>query len=148
MLLHEGQFEERKVRLPVFLARRPEEPVDQDLADFYGHLLQELRYDVFRNGEWHLCEKSGWPDNRRCENILTWCWVKGEERYAIVVNFSAGPSRALVRVPWDELRGRTWFINDVLSGESYDRNGDSMRDAGQYVDPGPWKCHRFPVRPL
>ena len=39
-LLHEGQFEGRKVRLPVFLARRPEEPVDQDLAAFYGHLLQ------------------------------------------------------------------------------------------------------------
>ena len=41
-LLHEGQFEGLKVRLPVFLARRPEEPVDQDLAVFYGRLLQEI----------------------------------------------------------------------------------------------------------
>ena len=31
-LLHEGQFEGRKVRLPVFLGRRPDEPVDHDLA--------------------------------------------------------------------------------------------------------------------
>ena len=37
-LLHEGQFEGLKVRLPVFLARRPEEPVDHDLAAFYGRL--------------------------------------------------------------------------------------------------------------
>ena len=40
-LLHEGQFEGRKVRLPVFLGRRPAEPVDQDLVAFYGRLLKE-----------------------------------------------------------------------------------------------------------
>jgi hypothetical protein len=147
-LLHEGQFEGRKVRLPVFLARRPEEPVDQDLAAFYERLLQGIHQDVFRNGEWRLCEKSGWPDNRSCQNILTWCWVKGEERYVIVVNFSAGSSQALVRVTWDELRGKTWLLTDVLSGESYDRSGDDMRDAGLYIDLGPWKCHLFQVRPL
>jgi hypothetical protein len=147
-LLHEGQFEGLKVRLPVFLARRPEEPVDHDLAAFYGHLLKEIRHDVFRNGEWRLCEKSGWPDNRSCQNILTWCWVKDEVRYVIVVNFSAGSSQARVRVPSDELRGKTWRLNDVLSGESYDRNGDEMRDAGLYVDLGPWKCHLFQVRAL
>ena len=31
-LLHEGQFEARKVRLPVFLGRRPSEPVDPELV--------------------------------------------------------------------------------------------------------------------
>ena len=147
-LLHEGQFEGLKVRLPVFLARRPEEPVDHDLAAFYGCLLQAVHHDVFRNGEWRLCEKSGWPDNRSCQNVLTWCWVKGDERYLIVVNFSDGSSQALVRVNWDELRGKTWRLDDVLSGESYDRSGDEMRDAGLYVDLGPWKCHLFQVRAL
>ena len=33
-LLHEGQFEGRKTRLPVFLDRRPDEQVDLDLASF------------------------------------------------------------------------------------------------------------------
>ena len=56
-LLHEGQFEGRKVRLPVFLARRPAEPIDPDLAAFYERLLQEAHRDVFRNGEWRLCEQ-------------------------------------------------------------------------------------------
>jgi hypothetical protein len=147
-LLHEGQFEGLKVRLPVFLARRPVEPVDHDLAASYGCLLKEIHHDVFRNGEWRLCEKSGWPDNRSCQNILTWCWVKNEERYVVVVNFSAGPSQGLVRLPWDELRGRTWLLNDVLSGESYDRSGDEMRDAGLYVDLGPWCWHFFRLDPL
>jgi hypothetical protein len=54
-LLHEGQFEGRKVRLPVFLSRRPAEPVDQDLVAFYERLLKETNRDVFRNGVWRLC---------------------------------------------------------------------------------------------
>jgi len=147
-LLHEGQFEGMKVRLPVFLGRRPAEPVDHDLAAFYGRLLKEIHRDVFRNGEWRLCERSGWPDNPSCRNILTWCWVKDDERYLIIVNFSVGSSQALVRVPWDELGGRTWRLDDRLSGETFERSGNDMRSAGLYVDLGPWKCHLFQVRPL
>lgn len=147
-LLHEGQFEGMKVRLPVFLGRRPAEPVDHDLAAFYRRLLKEINHDVFRNGEWHLCERSGWPDNQSSGNILTWCWVREEERYVIVVNFSDGTAQGRVHLPWDELRGRTWRLNDVLSGGYYDRSGDEMRDFGLYVDLGPWKCHLFRVHAL
>jgi hypothetical protein len=140
-LLHEGQIEGTKVRLPVFLGRRPAEPVDHDLAAFYGRLLKEINRDVFRNGEWRLCERSGWPDNQSFLNILAWCWVKDDERYLIVVNFSDGTTQARVRVPWDELRGKTWRLNDVLLDEIYDRRGNEMRDAGLYVDLKPWQCH-------
>ena len=147
-LLHEGQFEGTRLRLPVFLARRPVEHADQDLAAFYRRLLKETSHDVFRNGQWSLCERSGWPDNQSCRNVLAWCWVKDEERYVIVVNFSAGSSQALIRVPWDELRGKTCRLNDVLLGESYDRSGNDMRDAGLYIDLGPWKCNLFQVQTL
>ena len=145
-LLHEGQFEGLKVRLPVFLARRPAEPIDPDLAAFYERLLPETHRDIFRNGDWRLCEKSGWSDNQSCRNMLAWCWVKDDERYLIVVNFSAGSSQALVHLPLDDLRGKTWRLNDVLTGESYDRSGDDMRDSGLYVDLESWKYHLFQLR--
>ncbi|MGC2109612.1 MAG: alpha-amylase family glycosyl hydrolase, partial [Candidatus Korobacteraceae bacterium] len=41
-LFHEGQFEGRKVRLPVFLGRRPDEPVDRELQQFYRQLLAAI----------------------------------------------------------------------------------------------------------
>ena len=145
-LLHEGQFEGLRVRLPVFLARRPLEPVDQDLSAYYGHLLKVTHSDVFRNGDWRLCERSGWPDNQSCQHLLTWCWVKDDERYLIVINFRQEAAEARVHVPWDDLRGKQWRLNDLLSGESYDQSGDEMRDAGLYVELGPWKCHLFQVR--
>ncbi|MGC2047502.1 MAG: alpha-amylase family glycosyl hydrolase [Gallionella sp.] len=145
-LLHEGQFEGRKVRLPVFLGRRPEEPEDHDLIAFYGHLLIETVRDVFRNGEWRLCERSGWPDNQSFLNILAWCWVKDDDRYFIVINLSDGTVQARVQVPWDALRGKQWRLIDVLSTQTYDRSGDEMRDAGLYVELKPWQCHLFQIQ--
>jgi hypothetical protein len=147
-LLHEGQIEGRKVRLPVFLGRRPAESVDQELVVFYGRVLKETDRDVFRNGSWRLCDRSGWPDNQSFMNILAWCWAKDNDRCLIVINFGQANAQALVRLPWDALRGKTWRLSDMLSGETYDRGGDEMRDAGLYVDLKPWKCHLFQVRSL
>ena len=145
-LLHEGQFDGLKVRLPVFLGRRPAEPADQELAAFYGRLLKAVNREVFRNGEWRLCERSGWSDNQSCLNLLAWCWTKDDKRYLIVINFRQDGAQARVHLPWDELRGKTWRLNDLLSGQAYDRSGDEMRDAGLYVDLRPWQCHLFQVR--
>jgi hypothetical protein len=145
-LLHEGQFEGRTVRLPVFLGRRPAEPVDQDLAAFYERLLHAVNREVFRDGEWRRCERSGWPDNPSWLNILAWCWIKDDERYLVIINFKQDVAQAHVQVPWDALRGKSWRLNDVLSAQTYDRSGDEMRDAGLYVDLGPWQFHFFQVR--
>lgn len=147
-LLHEGQIEGIKVRLPVFLARRMDEPVDHDHVSFYRRLLLETQREIFRNGEWSLCEWSGWPDNQSCKNILAWCWKKGEERFLIILNFSSYLTQALVKVPWEELRGREWKLNDVMSVEFYERKGDEMYDPGLYVNLGPWKYHFFQVQEL
>jgi hypothetical protein len=147
-LLHEGQFEGRKTRLPVFLGRRPAESVDQDLVAFYGRLLKETNRDVFRNGQWRLCERSGWPDNQSFLNLLAWCWAKDDERWLIVINFAQVTAQARIHVPWDELRGKQWRLTDALSGETYDRSGDEMRDAGLYIDLKPWQCHLFRIHLL
>jgi len=145
-LLHEGQFDGRKVRLPVFLGRRPEEPEDHDLASFYGRLLKATARDIFRNGLWRLCERSGWSDNHSYRNILAWCWVRDDERYLVIINFLQDAAQGRVQVPWDVLRGKQWRLDDVMSALSYDRSGDEMRDAGLYVDMKPWQCHLFEVR--
>ena len=51
-LFHEGQFEGRRVRLPVFLGRRPAEPVNKALRAFYEKLLAAINTPIFRDGEW------------------------------------------------------------------------------------------------
>ncbi len=140
-LFHEGQFEGRKVRLPVFLGRRPEEPVNKELKDFYSKLLLGIDSPVFREGDWNPCERTGWPDNRSYENVVAWTWSKETDRCLIVVNLSNRPAQAVVRVPCDALRGNQWRLIDVLSNAVYERQGDEMLSPGLYVDLQPWSHH-------
>lgn len=145
-LLHEGQFEGRKVRLPVFLGRRPDEPADHDLAAFYAQLLKAVNRPALRQGQWRLCAASGWPDNQSCQGILAWCWSQRDERYLVVVNYQPQAAQARIVVPWDELREKNWRLGDALSDDSYERSGSEMRDAGLYVDLAPWQYHLFELR--
>lgn len=147
-LLQEGQIEGSKVRLPVFLARCMAEPVDCDLVTFYRRLLQETNREVFRNGDWLLCERRGWPDNSSFQNILVWCWTKDEERFLIIINFSDKASQAIVNVAWNEMRGKNWRLHDALSNEFYDRSGNDMLEDGLYIDLGPWRFHYFQVQAM
>jgi hypothetical protein len=147
-LLHEGQFEGRRVRLPVFLRRRPDESPDSDLQAFYQRLLRETAREVFRKGRWRLCDRSGWPDNPSNLNILAWCWELADERYLVAVNFSGTPSQAVIRIPWEDLRGRVWRLSELLSVESYERAGEEMADSGLFVSLGSWQWHFFRLDPL
>jgi hypothetical protein len=142
-LFHEGQLEGRKVRLPVFLGRRPEEPIDRDLRDFYGKLLVAINDPVFRDGQWNLCERIGWPENPSYQNLVAWSWSKGDDRYLIVVNLSDSTAQARVKLSWENLGGSTWHLTDPLSGADYERSGDDVLSSGLYVDLGSWGYHFF-----
>jgi hypothetical protein len=140
-LFHEGQLEGRRVRLPVFLGRRPNEPANSDLHGFYVKLLEAVTQPVFLDGQWTLCTRTGWPDNMSYLNLLAWSWVQGEERYLIVVNFSDWSAQARVQVSWPG--GVTWRLTDALSGATYERDGNEMLSPGLYVELGPWNCNLF-----
>ena len=145
-LFHEGQFEGRQVKLPVFLGRRPEETVDQNLQDFYRTLLAAINRLVFREGQWSLCERTGWPDNPSYQNIVSWRWSKDEEGCLVVVNLSDRASQALIHVGWSDLAGQTWDLIDKLSGAVYERSGNDVVSSGLYVDLAPWGCHLLDCR--
>jgi hypothetical protein len=138
---HEGQFEGRKVKLPVFLGRRPAEPADPAIQAFYTRLLSAIGAPIFSEGDWTLCERSGWPDNSSYQNLVAWSWVKGTDRRLIVVNLSDQSAQAHVRVPCEELRRATVHLVDALSGASYACSGCDMLSPGLYVELRPWGCH-------
>jgi hypothetical protein len=146
-LFHEGQFEGRKVRVPVFLARRPEETVNEELQDFYRKLLDAANRPDLAAGEWRLCERSGWPDNQTHRNLLAWCWRHAEERHLIVVNLADCSSQGLLKLPWDELGGRTWRLTEEFSGDSFDRDGSQMLNPGLYIDLAAWNFHFLKCSP-
>jgi hypothetical protein len=142
-LFHEGHFEGRKVRLPVFLRRRAEEAVNQDLQNFYKQLLNATDRPAFRAGDWTLCERNGWPDNGTFQNLLAWSWLKDKQRSLIVINFGDAPSQGQLRLPWSD-EAQKWILQDAISGIVYERSADQMQ--ALFVDLGPWKFHFFECR--
>ena len=73
-LYHDGQLEGRRTRIPVFLDRGPDEPVDGDLRAFYERLLRPSPTSGLRDGDWRLCDCTGWPDNDSHRQLVAWCW--------------------------------------------------------------------------
>ena len=142
-LFHEGQFGGRKVRVPVFLERRPSESFDRDLYGFYIRLLEAVNRAAFHSGEWALCSRTGWPDDASFQNLVAWTWALAGEFYLIVVNLSDCSVHARVQVSWPDVGAATWHLVDLLSDSIYERDGDEMWSPGLYVDLGPWGYHFF-----
>ena len=134
------------MRPPVFLGRRPEESADENLRSFYKTLLTTIDRPVFREGQWILCGRSGWPDNASFQNLVAWCWLKNHERYLVIVNLSCSPVQAQVQVPWVDEVGSKWCLRDALSGAIYERDAEQMVSPGLYVELGPWSFHFFHCR--
>jgi hypothetical protein len=147
-LYHEGQFEGRKVKLPVFLRRRPEEPVDADLFSFIHRLLNAIHQPVFKEGYWQLCVCTGWQDNDSYQNLLAWCWCDTDDRFLIVVNYSNQAVQGRVQLPGSDLQGRHWRLNDLLCEVTFERNGDEMHHEGLFVALGPWQHHFLRFFPM
>ena len=142
-LFYEGQLEGKKVRPPVFLGRRPAEAADSDLQAFYRTLLRIIRRPLFQEGEWSLCERSGWPDNQSYLNLVAWCWKREGERTLVIVNLSDSSAQARVQLFWTELGGRKWRLLDEFTREVYERDGGEMQSPGLFIDLPPWGVHFF-----
>jgi hypothetical protein len=147
-LWHEGQFEGRRVRPPVFLARRPQEPVDEDLRRFHRELLAAVHSTGLRSGQWQLLDVNGWPDNPTDHNLVAWCWTGDGSRHVVVVNLSDAPTQGQVPLPWPDVRGRRWRLAELLADTSYERDGDGLVQPGLYVALDGWRWHLLAVQRL
>ena len=141
-LWHEGQFEGRHVRPPVFLSRRPDEPPDRELADWYRWLLAIIGGGV-RRGTWRPLGATGWPDNESCRNLLAWSWdgAGSGHRHVVVINFSGQPAQGRVPLPWADLPGRNWHLTDLFAGDVFERDGGELASPGLFAALGPWQFH-------
>ena len=130
-LWHDGQFEGRRVKLPVFLGRFPDEPVDEGQRDFYDRLV------VLRDaGQWQLLDT---PD------VLAWTWEGSTTRHLVVINFSQEPIWTRVRLPWPTA-GKQWRLTDLLDGRVFDRDGDELAAGGLVVGLPAWGFHVLETR--
>ena len=142
---HQGQFEGRKKRISPHLVRGPEEPIDQQLTQFYDRLLAVLRRPVVRDGQWQLLEcVPAWDGNWTWDCFLAFAWHdSGAERLLVTVNYAPNQSQCYVRLPFTDLSNSQWRLQDVLGDATYDREGNDLQARGLYLDAPPWQASVF-----
>jgi glycosidase len=142
---HQGQFEGRKKRISPHLVRGPEEPINQQLTQFYDRLLAVLRRPVVRDGQWQVLEcVPAWDGNWTWDCFLAFAWHgPGAERLLVTVNYAPNQSQCYVRLPFTDLGNCQWRLQDRLGEATYDWEGDELHARGLYLDVPPWQAHVF-----
>jgi hypothetical protein len=146
---HQGQFEGRRARISPHLVRGPEEPVDAALSDFYEWLLAVLRRPALRDGHWTLLPCGpAWQHNPTWEQYIAYGWhLEGEARLVVAVNAGAERGQCFVRLPFGDLAGRKWRLEDLLGEAVYVRDGSDLQTWGLFLDEPPWKAQVFALSP-
>ena len=142
---HQGQFEGRKKRISPHLCRGPCEPVDPELQQFYERLLAVLRQPAVRDGQWQLLEcVPAWEGNWTWDCFVAFAWQgAGGERLLVAVNYAPNQSQCYVRLPFTDLAGSQWRLQDQMGSAIYDRDGDDLQSRGLFLDMSPWQTAVF-----
>jgi len=120
-----------------------------EIATFYDGLLQRLKDPAFRDGDWQLLEcRPAWDWNQTWDSFVAFSWTgPGERRHFVVVNYSDHQGQCYVALPWGDLDGRTWHLQDLTGPSVYERPGGNLTWRGLYLDLPAWGYHVFAVSP-
>jgi glycosidase len=141
---HQGQFRGNRKRISPHLGRGPDEPMDADLGKFYDRLLAVLRRPCVRDGRWQLPEcKPAWDGNWTSDCFVAFAWEGAGERLLVAVNYADNRSQCHVRLPFADLGGAKWRLEDLIGGAAYEWGGGDLQSRGLYLDEPPWKACVF-----
>jgi len=148
LLLHDGQLDGARMRTPVELVRRPDEPIDTELRRFYDRLLGTLSADTFRRGSpVHLEPLPTWGGDATNRAFVAWLWVGPRRSLRLAVaNLGGSTGRCFVPLNLPDFAGRAIEFEDQLSDARYVRDGDDLLARGLYLEMPPAGFHLFRIR--
>lgn len=142
-LFHDGQFEGKKIKLPVQLGREPQEVELKCMKEFYENLLTITKADVFRYGDWHLMNVfSPWSDNTTFRNIIAYEWRYKTDKALVVMNFANTTSTAKIKL---DVVGYpdAFILHDVLNNIDYTRSTEEAYHTGLFIELKAYRAHIF-----
>lgn len=141
---YDGQLEGYPHHVSPHLGRQPQAPVNASIEAFYQQLLTVLHQQPLRTGTWQLLTcRPAWSENGSWDNFLAWAWTDAKNWFLVVVNYAPYASQCYVDLPWPELAGESWWLQDQLSAAGYERHGDDLLQRGLYLDIPAWGYHLF-----
>ena len=142
-LYFDGQFDGKKVKLPVQLGREPEEKPDEKIKEFYHNLLQITKASIFRNGNWKMLEVSPVGENDfSSENIIAWEWRLNNDLRLVVINYSNSTARCRLKLEIDSKNDEV-ILSDLLNNTNYKRSLKEISEKGLFIELKSFNSHIF-----
>ncbi len=144
-LLHQGQFEGRRIKLPVQISRAAEAGGPPMLKRFYRRLLREVSQPLYHEGHWRMIEPAPiHQEDFTQSNLLLYRWAGLGEFRLVVINLSGEWSRALI-APRDllPLPQGAWLLCEILSDSFARHSGESITEGGLPLETPPYSAQIF-----
>jgi len=134
--LHEGQLTGAKLFTPVHFGRRPLEPVQTEIADFYQKLLRALPLTAVGTGKFHLLQpRAAWPENPTAQNLVLLQWRSDGASFDLVaINLAPHSSQCRVVLELPTGAAKDWELKNLLGEEEYIRQTTDMAGEGLFLD--------------
>lgn len=146
-LVHEGQEQGLRVKLPVQLGRAPDEATDPGVAAFYGRLLAALAHPAFHDGAYlalGVRPLFGDAEEPAHSGLIAHAWLLDGAMRIVVVNYSDRPARARLMLP--PLPPGLHRFRDALDESIAPvRSAEELRFEGLPVLLDPYGAHLFEV---
>lgn len=135
-LLHEGQLDGMRIKIPVQLARRPQEPMNPQIRKMYDQLLSNLRASAVGHGSYQiLVPRPAWPGNPTGQNLILVQWQdQGPEFDLVVANLAPHRSQCYAPLHIPKSTAENWHLKDLLGQEQYVRYAGDLQAHGLYLD--------------
>ncbi len=145
-LLHEGQFEGRRVHVPVQMCRRPAEEPDADLEAFYRVLLELMREPAMRQGAWmQPAVWAAWEGNTSDRAIAASLRELGLQRWLTVANLGTHRAQAYCAAPFESVAAPVVALRCRFCEARYHRAREVLLQKGLYLDLAPGEFHVLEV---
>jgi hypothetical protein len=145
ILLHEGQTEGYRVRTPVQLRRRRQEPGNQCLRSFYTRFLPMP--DIRQGRFVVLHPRSARAGDDTYKALLAWAWVHETQCWLVIINYAERMSQGTINLAALPLPSGMVRFRDPLHDSTYEHSRETVQDIGLPVVLPPFGTHLLEVTP-
>jgi hypothetical protein len=140
----DGQLNGRRIRVPVQLARWPDEPADPVVRALYDRAFAFASQPLLRDAEWRLLDvRAAWDETY--SSIVSYRWRAPAAFALVVVNPSASAAQAHISLAADLPAGSHFEFEDALTGARYPWARDKLERTGLFVRLEGGSAHLFTV---
>jgi glycosidase len=136
-LIHQGQEHGWRIRFPVQMRRKPLEPSDVELEEFYRKIIKVARSKPIQEGEWVKL----FPESEKSEELLAYQWSCPEsgEGLLLIANFAGRLQVGSVKALCPNGSEHAVNVEELVKGESVDRKEIDCTEGNIPFRLAPWE---------